>query len=61
MLRANKPWTQFSNLYITGGDMMHTDSFEDAVRAGYITANAVCNYGTPIDVLFGLELIKNYS
>ncbi len=60
MLRANKPWTQFSNLYITGGDMMHTDSFEDAVRAGYITANAVCNYGTPIDVLFGLELIKNY-
>jgi hypothetical protein len=60
MVRANKPWTQFSNLYITGGDIMHTDSFEDAVRAGYITANAVCNYGTPIDVLFGLELIKNY-
>ena len=60
MIRANKPWTQFSNLYITGGDIMHTDSFEDAVRAGYITANAVCNYGTPIDVLFGLELIKNY-
>jgi hypothetical protein len=60
MVRANKPWTQFTNLYITGGDVMHTDSFEDAVRAGYITANAVCNYGTPIDILFGLELIKNY-
>ena len=54
-----KPTTQFSNFYLTGRDMIHTDSLEDAIRSGYITANAVTNHGTFIDVLTCRELINN--
>lgn len=59
MYRACKPTTKYKNLYITGMDMIHTDSLESAVRSGYITANAVTNYGTFIDILTGNELIRN--
>ena len=44
-----KPSTQFPDFFITGRDIVHTDSLEDAIRSGYITANAVANYGTFID------------
>lgn len=54
-----KPTTQFSNFYITGKDIVHTDSLEDAIRSGYITANAVANYGTFIDILTCKELINS--
>tara|TARA_B100000214_G_C23899736_1_gene595890 strand:- start:232 stop:1074 length:843 start_codon:yes stop_codon:yes gene_type:complete len=59
VLRACKPYTQYDSLYITGKDIMHTDTLDSAIKSGYITANAVCNYGTIIDVITGNELIKN--
>lgn len=59
MFRACKPYTQYSNMFLTGKDMMHTDTLDAAIKSGYITANAVTNYGTFIDVITGNELIKN--
>ena len=59
MFRACKPYTQYRNLFLTGKDMMHTDTLDAAIKSGYITANAVTNYGTFFDVITGNELIKN--
>lgn len=59
MHRTNKPSTRYNNLYITGRDLLHTESLESAIRSGYITANAITNYGTFIDMLFGSELMTS--
>lgn len=58
-IKPCKPTTLFGRLYLTGRDIVHTQSLEDAVRAGYITANSITNYGTFFDILTGNELIKN--
>lgn len=54
-----KPTTQFPDFFITGRDIVHTESLEDAIRSGYITANAVTNHGTFIDILTCRELINS--
>lgn len=58
IIRACKPSTQYSKLYITGKDMMHSESLEAAIEAGYLTANSITNFGTILDILTGNELIK---
>ena len=58
-IKPCKPTTLFGRLYLTGRDIVHTESLEDAIKAGYITANSITNYGTFIDILTGNELIKN--
>ena len=58
ILRACKPTTQHRRLYITGKDMMHSESLEASIEAGYITANSITNFGTIFDILTGNELIK---
>ena len=58
IIRACKPTTQHKRLYITGKDMMHSDSLEASISAGYLTANSITNFGTIFDILTGNELIK---
>jgi phytoene dehydrogenase-like protein len=58
IIRACKPTTQHKRLYITGKDMMHSDSLEASISAGYLTANSITNFGTILDILTGNELIK---
>ena len=58
IMRACKPTTQHKRLYITGKDMMHSESLEASISAGYLTANSVTNFGTILDILTGNELIK---
>lgn len=58
IIRACKPTTQHKRLYITGKDIMHSDSLEASITAGYLTANSVTNFGTILDILTGNELIK---